>query len=70
MDANIVFEIAKVLPKEEQKKLLNMLKGNLIVKKKSKVKKILSDTETQKFLLRTVFNVKTTNQKQKKTLQY
>ncbi|APG66324.1 hypothetical protein LPB136_13495 [Tenacibaculum todarodis] len=63
MDANIVFEIAKVLPREEQKKLLNMLKGNLIVKKKSKVKKKLSDTETQKFLLRTVFNVKTTSQK-------
>ncbi|MDX6748054.1 hypothetical protein SHK09_14755 [Polaribacter sp. PL03] len=58
MDANVVFQIAKALTIEEQRKLLTKLKKDLdihIVKKKPP---ILDKQDAINYLLKAVFNKK------------
>ncbi len=58
MDANVVFQIAKALTIEEQRKLLTKLKKNLDVHIVNKKPQILDKQEAINYLLKTVFNKK------------
>lgn len=58
MDANVVFQIAKALTIEEQRKLLSKLKKNLDVHIVNKKPQILDKQEAINYLLKTVFNKK------------
>lgn len=59
MNAEVVYQVAKALPKEEQKRLFEMLQEEFIIKP-SKIDKlkspILSKEETIKYLLKNVFS--------------
>ncbi|AOW20785.1 hypothetical protein [Urechidicola croceus] len=59
MDALVVYQVAKALPKEEQKALLDMLQKDFRLKVlASKVKKqpVLSREDGIQYLLKNVFN--------------
>lgn len=59
MNAEVVYQVAKALPKEEQKRLFEMLQEEFIIKP-SKIDKlkspILSKEEAIKYLLKNVFS--------------
>ena len=58
MNAEVVYQVAKALPKEEQKRLLEMLQKELGIKsfKIDKLKlPVLSKEEAIKYLLKNVF---------------
>ncbi len=61
MNANTVFEIAKVLPREEQKKLLKKLQDNLVLKLKCKkvpIESIFTKEDALRYLLENVIRKK------------
>lgn len=58
MDANVVFQIAKALTSEEQRKLLSKLKKNLDVHHSAKKLPVLDNQEAINYLLQTVFGKK------------
>lgn len=61
MNANIVYSVAKALPKEEFQKLYALLKDDLQLKvptTSKKKQKLISRAEADAFILKTVFNKK------------
>lgn len=58
MDANVVFQIAKALTIEEQRKLLTKLKKDLDIHMAKKKPQILDKQEAINYLLNKVFNIK------------
>ncbi|MCP4158868.1 MAG: hypothetical protein GY760_02235 [Deltaproteobacteria bacterium] len=59
MNAETVYTIAKALPAEEQKELLEMLKKDFAKKSRNRKKQqLITNEEADRFLLENVFNVK------------
>tara|TARA_R110002049_G_C9115807_1_gene558052 strand:+ start:928 stop:1104 length:177 start_codon:yes stop_codon:yes gene_type:complete len=58
MDANVVFQIAKALTIEEQRKLLTKLKKDLDIHIAKKKPPILDKQDAINYLLKAVFNKK------------
>lgn len=61
MDANIVFQVAKALPREEQLVLLEKLKAECLIKLRKKTKQNFTEHDAIQFLLKTVFRSKKCN---------
>ena len=62
MDADVVYSIAKALPKKEQLALLNMLQKDIHVaqgpNRRRKIAQNFTDEQAIEYLLQTVFNSK------------
>jgi hypothetical protein len=56
MNALIVYEIVKALPKEERKELLHLIQKEFVIKNLKNQKQHLKRHEALHFLLDTVFN--------------
>jgi len=58
MNANIVYSVAKALPQEEQRKLLQLLEDDIRSTSIKKVKKepLISRAEVDAYILKYVFN--------------
>ena len=63
MNANIVYSVVKALPREEQERLFALLKTDMLDAPKTKHKKkpkLITAAEVDAYLLKHVFNKKST----------